>query len=178
MDKVRGIDSISHRATTAARINLCVCGAILVNTYAMPCCCDPEQFRGAVGGAAGESAAEAAALKIARKAARKAEKARLEEQKALAAARAEADNRQMAAAEAEREAEEAAQLAELEAALAAERQDAAVASSRQASYEWTAKQSNGQRLARDAQKDKDRRLKEQLMQQVPDEEAWIFGREL
>lgn len=33
VDKVRRIDSISHRATTAARIHLCVCGAILVNPY-------------------------------------------------------------------------------------------------------------------------------------------------
>ena len=66
------------------------------------------QFREA--GAATDTAAEAAALKLARKAARKAEKARMEEQKALAAVRAAADSRQMAAAEAEREAEEAARL--------------------------------------------------------------------
>ena len=117
-------------------------------------------------------------MKLARKAARKAEKARMEEQKALATARAAADNRQMAVAEAEREAEEAAQRDELEAALAAERQAAAVASSRQEAYEWTARQSDGQRSARDAKKDKDRKLKEKLMQQVPAEEAWIFGREL
>lgn len=111
---------------------------------------------------------------MARKAARKAEKARFEEQKALATARAAADNRQMAVAEAEREAEETAQRAELQAALMAERQAAAVASSREEAYKWTARQSDGQRSARD----KDRKLKGKLMQQVPAEEAWIFGREL
>lgn len=115
---------------------------------------------------------------MARKAARKAEKARIEEQRALAKARAAADNRQMAAAEAEREAEEAAQRAELKAALVAERQAAAVAASRREAYQWTARQSDGQRSARDAQQDRDRKLKDKLMRDVPAEEAWIFGREL
>ena len=102
----------------------------------------------------------------------------MEEQKALATARAAADNRQMAAAEAERQAEEDAHKAELQAAVKAERQAAAIASSRREAYEWTARQSDGQRSAREAKEGKDRQLRDKLMQQIPAEEAWIFGREL
>ena len=50
--------------------------------------------------------------------------------------------------------------------------------SRQETYEWTARQSDGQRTAREQKQEKERKLRENLMEQVPDEEAWIFGREL
>ena len=68
------------------------------------------------------------------------------------------------------------------AALVAEREQAAAQermnSERQERWQWTAQQAEAQLSARKAEHEREQADRDRLMQKIPDEERWMFGREL
>ena len=51
-------------------------------------------------------------------------------------------------------------------------------SERQERWQWTAQQAEAQLSARKAEHEREQADRDRLMQKIPDEERWMFGREL